>query len=142
MVPVTIFIIATTSLIVELVAFSLLLFGYSRKRIRKYRQHGIAMTLAVVLHLAMIFSWMIASFVMFFSATPLNLGNILQVAALVHVGLGAFAVSAGIWLVGSWRLRADVQECFGRRRLMLTTIVVWSGAVLLGILLYAVLVSS
>ena len=100
------------------------------------------MAFAVVLHLAMIFGWMIASFVMFFSATALNLGNILQVAALVHVGLGAFAVSAGIWLVGSWRLRVDVQQCFGRRRVMLTTMIIWSGALLLGILFYAVLVSS
>lgn len=100
------------------------------------------MTIAVALHLVVIFSWMIASFVMFFSATQFDLGNILQVTTLVHVALGALAVLGGVWVVGSWRLKADVQECFGRKRLMLATIVVWSGAMLLGIVLYGVLISS
>jgi uncharacterized membrane protein YozB (DUF420 family) len=137
-----ILIISTTSLSVELIAFGLLFFGYSKKRKRKYRQHGVIMTTAVALHLVVILSWMISSFVAFFSATPLNLGNILQVAALVHVTLGTLAVLGGVWLVGSWRLKADVQKCFGRKQLMLITITIWSSAILLGILLYTVLILS
>ena len=100
------------------------------------------MMIAVALHLIVILSWMIASFVSFFRAAPLNLGNALQVSALVHVALGTVAVLMGIWLVGSWRLQADIQKCFARKWLMLATITVWSGAMFLGILLYAVLVTS
>ncbi len=100
------------------------------------------MILAVALHLTVIFSWMIASFVMFFRATRLNLGNVLQVSALVHVALGTVAVLMGVWLVISWRLQVDIQKCFGRKRWMLTTLIVWSGAILIGIVLYAVLVTS
>lgn len=142
MIPITILAISTTSLIVELVAFGLLFLGYSQKRRRRYRQHGIAMIIAVALHLIVILSWMILSFVTFLRAAPLNLGNALQVSALVHVALGAVAVMMGVWLVGSWRLQVDIQKCFARKRLMLATIIVWSGAMLLGILLYAALVTS
>jgi uncharacterized membrane protein YozB (DUF420 family) len=137
-----ILIIASTSLTVEVVAFVLLLYGYSQTRARRYRQHGIAMTGAVASHLVVIFSWMIFSLVSFFSAVPLDLGNIWHVATLVHVTLGALAASLGVWLVGSWRLRADLQKCFGRKRFMLTTIAAWSGALLLGIFFYIVLVMS
>jgi hypothetical protein len=140
--PENILIIASTSLAVEVAAFVLLWYGYFQKRARRYRQHGIAMTGAVALHLVVIFSWMIVSLVSFFNAVPLDLGNILHVATLAHVALGALAASLGVWLVGSWRLRVDVQRCFGRKRLMLTTIAAWSGALPLGIFFYIVLVMS
>lgn len=123
-------------------AFGLLLFAYNQKRKKKYRQHGIIMTVAVVMHLIVIVSWMIGSLAVFFSTTPLDLGSILQLSALVHAALGAIAALAGVWLVGSWRLQVDIQKCFARKRWMLTTITVWSAAMLLGIILYAVLVSS
>jgi len=142
LVPETILIISTASLIVELVAFGLLLFGYHQKRIRKYRKHGVAMTVAVALHLVVILTWMVDSLVAFFSSAPLDLGNILHVAALAHVTLGIIAASVGVWLVGTWHLQTDVQKCFGRKWIMLTTITVWSAAFVLGFLLYAVLVMS
>jgi hypothetical protein len=138
----TVLAIATTSLVVELIAFGLLTLGYFQKRIRNYRQHGITMTVAVVLHLVVIFSWMIASLVIFLRAAPLDLGNILEDAALAHVALGMVAASLGVWLIGIWHLQADVQKCFGRKRLMLTTLILWSVAVLLGIFLYYVVIMS
>lgn len=100
------------------------------------------MTVAVVLHLVVIFSWMIASLVIFLRAAPLDLGNILEDAALAHVALGTVAASLGVWLIGIWHLQADVQKCFGRKRLMLTTLILWSAAVLLGIFLYYVVIMS
>lgn len=100
------------------------------------------MGFAVGLHLVVILGWMIMSLISFFRATPLNLGNILQVATFAHVTLGTFAVLTGVWLVGSWRFKTDIQKCFGRKHWMLSTMIVWSGAMLLGILFYAVLVSS
>lgn len=142
MISTAIFIISTTSLIVEITAFALLFLGYSRKRARKYRQHGIIMATAVVLHLTVILSWMIASFVVFFRDIPLNLGDPLQVATFFHVGFGAFAALSGVWLVGSWRFKTDIQKCFGRKLWMLSTIVVWSVAIFLGTYFYAVLISG
>jgi hypothetical protein len=138
-----IFVIATASLAVEIIAFSLLFFGYHQKRLRKFRKHGVTMTIAVALHLVVIFSWMIASFVnIFLGAAPLDFDNILMETALTHVALGTIAVSLGVWLVGAWRLQANVQGCFGRKRLMLTTIIIWSAAMALGVFLYAVVVTS
>ena len=100
------------------------------------------MTVAVVLHIVVIFSWMIYSLFAFLSAATLDLGSVLEDAALTHVALGTIAASLGVWLVGAWHLQADVQKCFGRKRLMLATITVWAGAFVLGVILYAALVMS
>jgi hypothetical protein len=56
--------IATTSLTIEIIVLSLLLYGYMLKRQLKFRRHGITMAVAVVLHLIMIFAIMIPSFVL------------------------------------------------------------------------------
>ncbi len=142
LVSTVILVISTISLIVETTAFALLFFSYSRKRVRKYRQHGIIMGIAVLMHLVVIISWMIVSLIMYFTAVQLNLGNILQVATVFHVGFGTFAALSGVWLVGSWRFKADIQKCFNRKRWMLSTIVIWSVAFFLGTYFYAVLISS
>ncbi len=142
MVSESILVIATTSLIVELAALALLVFGFSLKEKRNYRQHGITMTVAVGLHLTVILSWMVISLVNFFAAVTLDLTNALQLTTLVHVGSGVVAAALGVWLVGAWHLQANVQGCFRRKRLMLTTLVLWSIAVLLGTFFYYVVVTS
>jgi uncharacterized membrane protein YozB (DUF420 family) len=133
---------STTSLVVELVALGLLIFGYNFKRHSKYRQHGIAMAVAVVLHLLTIFSWMIWSFLSLFSGTSIDFFNPLILATLAHVTLGIIAASLGVWLVASWHLQANVQKCFGRKRIMLATITLWFTAIALGIILYIAVVLS
>jgi len=142
MVTESVLLVSTLSLIVELVVLGLLTFGYTLKRKKKFRQHGITMTTALVLHLVTIFSWMIWSFTSFLGAGSVDYGNLLVLVVLAHVTFGIIAASLGVWLVASWHLQTDVQKCFGRKRIMLTTISLWLTAILLGIVLYLAVVYS
>ena len=135
-------IIATLSLVIQLVVLGLLFGGVWLKAMNKFRQHGITMTTALVLHLVTIFSWMIWSFTSFLGAGSVDYGNLLVLVVLAHVTFGIIAASLGVWLVASWHLQTDVQKCFGRKRIMLTTIALWSVAILLGIVLYVAVVFS
>jgi uncharacterized membrane protein YozB (DUF420 family) len=132
---------ATLSLVVELVALGLLLFGYNLKRNKNYRNHGITMTAAVVVHLILIFGWMIWSFLSFFSG-PVDYANLLIITSLVHVVLGIIAATLGIYLVAAWHLQLDVQGCFARKLIMDATIATWIIAIALGIALYVAVIFS
>jgi uncharacterized membrane protein YozB (DUF420 family) len=142
MVSESVFLASTFVLVVEFVILGLLTFGYTLKRKQKYRQHGITMTSAVVLHLVTIFTWMIQTMIIYLSAIQIDLGNVLQLTIFLHVILGTIAAALGVWLVASWHLQTDVQKCFARKRIMLTTITLWSAAILLGIVLYIAIVLS
>ena len=129
--------VATISLVVEVVVLVLLFGGYSLKRMKKFRQHGITMLTAVVLHTVMILAWMIPSFSSFFSSpSSTNLADIIVVTTLVHAFMGIAADILGIWLVASWRLQADMKTCFAKKRIMRVTLTLWLIALVLGIILY------
>ena len=140
----SILLISTTSFVIELVVLSLLIFGYKLKRENKFRQHGITMTIALLLHLGTIFGWMITSFAAYFFSpnVQVNLANPLILTTFVHVFLGTIAASFGVWLVASWHLQMNVRDCFGRKRIMLTTIAFWSIAITLGVVLYVAVILS
>ena len=142
MVSESIFVMSTVSLIIELVVLGLLTFAYVLKGKKMFRQHGITMTTALVLHLVTIFSWMIWSFISFFSAGSVDYGNLIVLVTLAHVILGIIAASAGIWLVASWHLQVDMQMCFARKKIMLTTLTLWLTAIFLGIILYLTVILS
>jgi uncharacterized membrane protein YozB (DUF420 family) len=129
--------VATISLVVEVVVLVLLFGGYSLKRMKKFRQHGITMLTAVVLHTVMILAWMIPSFSSFFrSPGSTNLADIIVVTTLVHAFMGIATDILGIWLVASWRLQADMKTCFAKKRIMRVTLTLWLIALVLGIILY------
>jgi uncharacterized membrane protein YozB (DUF420 family) len=129
--------VATISLVVEVVVLVLLFGGYSLKRMKKFRQHGITMLTAVVLHTVMILAWMIPSFSSFFrSPSSTNLADIIVVTTLVHAFMGIATDILGIWLVASWRLQADMKTCFAKKRIMRVTLTLWLIALVLGIILY------
>ena len=142
MVEQSILIVATLSLVIEFVVLGLLTLGYLSQRMKNYRRHGITMTAALVLHLVTIFSWMIWSFIAFFTSGSVDYTNLIVIVTLVHVIFGISAASLGIWLVGSWHLQTDVQKCFPRKRIMLPTITLWVTAIALGIVLYVAVVLS
>ena len=135
-------IIATLSLVIQLVVLGLLFGGVWLKAMNKFRQHGITMTTALALHLITIFTWMIWSFIGFLRAGSIDYGNLLVLVILAHATFGIIAASLGVWLVASWHLQTDVQKCFPRKRIMLVTITLWSTAILLGIVLYIAVMLS
>lgn len=126
---------ATISLILQITALVLLFAGVGLKVRKKFRQHGIVMLTAVVLHTIIILAWMVPSFS---ASVPgsINLADIIVVTILVHAFMGIVADLLGIWLVASWRLRADMKTCFAKKNLMRVTMTLWLITLFLGIVLY------
>ena len=127
---------ATTSLAIQFVVLGLLLGGVWLKTTKKFRQHGITMLTAVVLHAVMIFAWMIPSFSLFISPSSINLADMFTVIILIHAFAGIASTVLGIWLVASWRLQTNMKTCFAKKRAMLVTITLWLIALVIGIILY------
>ena len=128
-------IVATISLVLQIVVLVLLFAGVGLKGRKKFRQHGIVMLTAVVLHTIIILAWMVPSFSLSFSGS-INFADMIVVTILVHAFMGIAADLLGIWLVASWRLRADMKTCFAKKSLMRVTMTLWLIALFLGIVLY------
>jgi uncharacterized membrane protein YozB (DUF420 family) len=126
---------ATISLILQIVALVLLFAGVGLKVRKKFRQHGIVMLTAVVLHTIIILAWMVPSFSLSFSGS-INFADMIVLTILVHAFMGIAADLLGIWLVASWRLRADMKSCFAKKSIMRFTMTLWLITLFLGIFLY------
>jgi uncharacterized membrane protein YozB (DUF420 family) len=132
--------VATINLIVQVAVLVLLMGGYWLKRIQKFRQHGITMLAAVILHIITVLAVMLPSFVL--GVIPLIFDGAsfaLAMVASFHGIMGIIAAVLGVWIVTSWRLRASLQYCGGsapKKKLMRLTLILWVIALLLGILLY------
>src|SRR3972149_583128 len=106
-------IVATVSLGVQIAVLFLLIGGFSLKRMKKFRQHGITMLSAVVLHAVLVLTWMIPSFSGFFGAPgSINLADTIVIVVLVH----AFAGIVALILVGKHLAKVkdqkDMKTCF------------------------------
>ena len=140
--------IATVSLIIQVIVLLMLFYGYSLKRNSKFWQHGRIMAVALILHLITIFAIMIPSFVYavvpsYIVPFPLEL---ISIIGLLHGIAGITVMILGIWLVVAWHFKKEVTGCFKRKSIMRVTIVAWISALILGFVLYmlfygAVLVS-
>jgi uncharacterized membrane protein YozB (DUF420 family) len=135
-------IIITANLAVQITILCLLIAGYWLKTQLKLRQHGIVMSTAVILHLILIFSVMIPSFVL--GVIPYyvlqNPAQLVSVVSLVHAILGSVAALVGVFLVVSWRFRKDVQGCLQRKKFMPWTLGVWAVALIFGVLMYSLFI--
>ncbi len=133
-------IFATLSLTIQAIVLLLLLYGYWLKSKSMYEQHARAMTAALTLHLAMIFVFMVPALIL--ALIPVfvvaHASGLTSIVTLVHVPLGAVAVSLGLFLVISYR-RSGLSGCFMRKRIMFTTLTVWLAALVFGVILYAIL---
>ncbi len=130
--------IATASLIIQVIVLFLLLYGYSLKKKLKFRQHGMTMAVALVLHLIMIFVIMIPSFVIsivpsYIIPFPLEL---ISIIGLLHGIAGISVMLLGGWLVAAWHFSKEFTGCFKRKSIMRITITAWISALILGIVLY------
>ena len=100
------------------------------------------MTIAVILHLTVVFYIMIPSFLAsivpkYIASTPLE---IISFVGLIHGILGTIALLLGIGLVAKWRFSQNVNPYFNRKNIMLKTLTVWVAALVFGITLYALLI--
>lgn len=138
----TVTLIITASLIIQIIVLFLLTYGYYLKRKLKFRQHGIIMSTALILHLSMVFYVMIPSLVLavikeYIVPAPLET---ISVVSIIHVILGATSISLAVWIVGSWRFRKNIQGCIRRKKYMLKTLTVWIATLIFGITLYALFI--
>jgi uncharacterized membrane protein YozB (DUF420 family) len=130
--------IATASLIIQVIVLFLLLYGYLFKKKLKFRQHGMTMAVALVLHLIMIFAIMIPSFAIsvvpsYIIPFPLEL---ISIIGLLHGIAGILVMLLGGWLVAAWHFSKEFKGCFKRKSIMRITITAWISALILGIVLY------
>jgi hypothetical protein len=132
-------VIPAIGLSVQIIVLALLLYGYWLNQKLMFPRHGRVMSVAVVLHLVVVFTVMIPSFVL--AVIPeyvlTHIFGIVSLVSLIHVPLGTLAILLGVWLVISWRSQG-LKGCFNRKRIMLTTMIVWLASLLLGITLYAI----
>ncbi|MGE5533725.1 MAG: hypothetical protein ACM3UL_02085 [Ignavibacteria bacterium] len=135
-------IIITSNLVIQIVVLILLGYGYILKKNLKFRQHGIVMSISLILHFIMAMIVMIPSFVLavireyiipYPSGTP-------SIVSLIHVVLGSIALTFGVWIVGSWRFSKNFQGCFNRKKYMKKTLVVWCASLVFGIVLYGIFI--
>ena len=132
--------VATTSLAIQIIVLFLLTYGYMLKRRGVFQRHGFVMATALFVHLAFVFGIMIPSFVVaiFPEYVAVHVYDLTSIVSLIHVPLGALALSLGVWLVASWRFH-DVKGCFKKKRIMLTTMAIWLVSLSFGIALYTIL---
>jgi hypothetical protein len=125
--------IATISFVLQIAIPVLLLVSLGLKWKKKFREHGVIMLIAVVLHSISIFGVMGPSFGVItsggFSAT-------VSAITYIHGIAGIIAEVLGVWIIVSWRLRTSLQYCAPKKKLMLTTLISWLIALFLGTLIY------
>ena len=132
--------IITANLTIQIVILFLLVYGYFLKRKLKFRQHGITMSTALILHLSTVFYIMIPSFIWavipeYIVPTPLAIAS---VVGIIHGILGATTLMLGVFIVASWRFSKNIQGCIKRKKYMLKTLTVWIATLIFGIALYAI----
>jgi hypothetical protein len=130
------------SLVLQIIVLALIIFAVILKSKKKFRQHGLTMLGAVVLHIGSILTVMVPSFGLFFGSGSINFTDTVTVISLVHGFAGLIAAVLGVWLVGSWHLKADMQGCFQKKRLMDLTFGLWALAIVLGVIIYLKIVGA
>jgi len=128
--------IATVSLAFQLGVLVLLLVGFGFKQRLRFRLHGIFMLTAVTLHLILIGSIMVPSFVAIYIEKAPTLTILF---APFHAATGTATAILGIWIVGGWRLRPSTKFCAPKRKFMRATFILWIVTISLGVIFYFIL---
>ena len=104
----------------------------------KFFIHGVLMLIAVALNVASFLLVMGPSLLGFEIIRTQPLHEI-SLITLAHGIIGGIALILGALIVASWHLQSSTKNCIKMKRLMKPTIILWTIALVLGILLYSVL---
>ena len=127
--------IATISLVLQLLIFALLIFGYQRFRHGDLKGHGLVLASATLVHIGVIILRMIPAVAsdpefMSINLDPLNLIH------WGHVALGLLAPALGVYISLRWVFYgSDPRFCRGKL-LMRITFITWLISLLFGIVMY------
>jgi uncharacterized membrane protein YozB (DUF420 family) len=131
--------ITDLNLIVQIIAFILVLIALVYKAKGKFKIHGSIMGVAVILHFVTFIVAMGPSFVTsidFFMTETSQLG----VQTLwVHALTGVLSLVLGFFLVFAWITNASkIELCFRRKRIMDATMILWALSLVFGIATYLI----
>ena len=125
--------IATVRLVLQITVLMLLFGSLWLKGKKKFRQHGITMLMAVILHTISIVVVMMPSFGVITSG---EFSAVVSAITYVHGIAGILAEVFAVWIIVAWRLRTSLQYCALKKKHMRITLIVWLTALLLGMLMY------
>ena len=131
--------ITDINLLIQIIAFVLILVGLGYKTKGKFRNHGVFMGVAVVLHLLSFLLAMGPSFLDGFEFFITDTSLVGVQTMWVHAVTGAIALVLGIVIVLAWIVRvSDIAACIRRKRLMDVTVLLWLISLVFGIATYLI----
>jgi len=136
---VSIVVLATLSLVLQLVTLTVISVGYLLKRKGRLLSHATLMLFAVIVH--------VSSFVFLMGPALISLcqnGFLLKltwlsVTTISHACLGLITLIVGVWLVAMWHLQKSTEKCVSRRLIMRYVFVLWVVSIMIGIVVYLLL---
>ncbi len=129
--------ITDLTLLIQIVAFILVLGAIAYSSKRKYKVHGSIMGAAVLLHFITFVASMGPSFVIFFTFFVAETFQSGVSAIWIHVFGGVISMILGFFLVLSWiRNVSSLKPCFRRKRIMYATLIFWAISLVFGIVAY------
>jgi uncharacterized membrane protein YozB (DUF420 family) len=128
--------IASLSLVFQMVTLSIVVSGYIMKRRMRFIEHGKLMLVAVLMQFLSFLIIMGPAFVIIVETGFVQRPLLLSSVTVFHACLGATALSAGIWITGSWHFQTSIENCIRKRNIMRYLIIIWILALILGITLY------
>jgi hypothetical protein len=128
--------LSDVNLLLQLTNLVILILAFTFKSRKQYLRHGATMGIAVTLHTVSIFAVMVPS-LMSISGLFENLLAPFSLALLSHAVLGSLVELLGLYLVASWALNHWKEKvCFGNKRFMMPTIILWLIEIAFGIYVY------
>jgi len=131
--------IASISLIVQIVTLSIVISGYILKRKMQFRNHGTLMLVAIIMQFFSFLLIMGPAFVSLAENGLMQRPIWVSTISIVHASLGGIVLTIGIWIVSSWHLQTSIERCIKKKWIMRYLIVAWISALILGIMLYTIL---
>jgi uncharacterized membrane protein YozB (DUF420 family) len=132
-------ILASLSLVVQIVTLAIIISSYILKRRMRFIDHGTMMLIAVVVQFLSLLLIMGPAFLSLAEKGFVQRPLWISIITFSHVSFGGVALATGIWITASWHLQTSINDCIKKRRVMRYLIVIWIWALILGITLYTLL---
>jgi uncharacterized membrane protein YozB (DUF420 family) len=132
-------VLADVNLILQIAMLVLLAVGWLVARNRRFRNHGLLMVVAFVVHTIAIVTIMVPSLAASRGIFQIGLSTITLVIG-AHAIFGGLAEILGFYMVGRWVLnRLNIKTCLGKKTQMRLTLAVWVIALTMGVYSYFLL---
>jgi hypothetical protein len=130
--------LSDVNLLLQLAILVVLIVGFSLKHSRIYPKHGATMAIAVALHSISIFAIMLPSLLALTGSWVNSFA--VPLVVLPHAVLGSLVEILGLYLVLTWALNhREVKVCFGKKKFMKPTLILWLIELVIGICVYILL---